>query len=269
MTTTMHNNAAVASVDDFFDLPAIGSFFDANTTEVSAESTGDLEAMMASAPADDWAAPAALDDAWGLTALDQTNPFVPTTANADEAAAFVQHLNAGKPDEQCGSPTDITTSIMLTPAAKKKLSRPKAVKAATAREPSAKATAKPTPPTAVVLNDGTQDLELHGSAGSENGGNPLSVDDDDDDKKKADRMARNRASAAQSRKRKKQQVEELEEMIARLQDEVQALKKQNGELRSECARATGAAREDLPGNPPISPPLTQLLLTEANSAACA
>ena len=90
-----------------------------------------------------------------------------------------------------------------------------------------------------------------------------------------ERMMRNRESAANSRKRKKAKVEELEALVASLKEEVQSLKRQNVELRSECMRfAPDSSSPALVGCKPEAvemqtAPLVPQLPSCANSAACA
>lgn len=83
-----------------------------------------------------------------------------------------------------------------------------------------------------------------------------------EEKKRMERMQRNRESAATSRKRKKEKVEELEGLIARLDETARALKAQNTELRRGIAEASiasgggghGMMGVSVMGPPPAAPP---------------
>lgn len=242
--------------------------------------------------------PSPFDAIWGGS-LGQDHPMhLASDTSTDEPAQFVHFINSEQPSlpskGTCDSPTLITASLSTTNSPKKKkntrpksgfvaperIAEPAATAAATTpplvaeasraaeggstqQEDKAPADASTGPDAPVEAVDG-ESVKLDLSAFDEE----LNTTSDDPaaasgmDKKKYDRMMRNRASAAQSRKRKRQHVEELQALVARLKEELQALKKENMELRQDCARAGGTVGS-LSVEVPV-PPLPQV-----NSAACA
>lgn len=162
----------------------------------------------------------------------------PPTAQIDEAAAFVRHINSGDFPKiaaalPCTSPTAITDSL-LTP--KSKRSKPKAVRARKA---------DPVAPAAVAAASDSEAGEAVAPDSPSRDGEPAPEEEPESEeqleKTRYERMMRNRASAAQSRKRKKEHTEQLEALVASLRETKQKLQEENEALRLQCAAASSVA----------------------------
>jgi len=224
-----------------------------------------------------------------------SDEILKTHGPPDEPAAFVFHLNRDAvPEASRHSPTQITSTLTLTPTSKRakpNTSRskapPKAKRAKNAAPaadaPAAAPAADATPPAAAEEIPETPetpktpdfdhdnssepseappaaDAETEEDAAAADGTPPADVDAAED--KRMQRMMRNRASAAESRKRKRKQMEEYETLVKTLHERVAELERQNSELRKACALASGKGQPPPLEVPPPPPP-------PANSAACA
>lgn len=172
----------------------------------------------------------------------------------DEPAAFESHIqNDPLSPPSCASPKSIT-SMLLSPVASAKRSKPKAFRATKPNGTKIAGDARPVAPTQLaaaaaggesrddeaVLGSVPSDSEVASDEAEAAAPTPttqLPASASDDEEKRKQRMLRNRASAAESRKRKRQQLEEYETLVASLTDTAKKLRQQNDELRRACALA--------------------------------